>query len=375
MKDKDTLIKWCCRGLFFSIALILIYFFFKWLFPVLLPFILAFGFSRSVGRPAELISRRTPLPERFSRGAVFIFFTASVGTVIFLLVRQLFSEAGELARHLGEPQVLEGYAESFDGFINSVGDKFPFIKRLSEKADGGSRLSGIRDYLLDGIKNGAVSISSRIPSAAADILSYLPKLLFSGIITVILAFYLSLDPNLVGRSVSKLLDQKSYMTLYRIGQAVKKSTLSYLRGSAVLLIMTFAELFLAFTVLRVRYAFVLALGLALADLLPVIGVGTVLFPVGGIMAVAGDTRMGLSLIIIGAAVTVIRQLTEPKIIGRSVGLHPVYMLMSIYAGSKLLGFIGIIVGPIAAMTLSAVYPVLLPSKEEDTAVIGKRPPG
>ena len=85
--------------------------------------------------------------------------------------------------------------------------------------------------------------------------------------------------------------------------------------------------------------------------------------------------MGLSLIIIGAAVTVIRQLTEPKIIGRSVGLHPVYMLMSIYAGSKLLGFIGIIVGPIAAMTLSAVYPVLLPSKEEDTAVIGKRPPG
>jgi len=100
----------------------------------------------------------------------------------------------------------------------------------------------------------------------------------------------------------------------------------------------------------------------------------VLFPVGGIMALTGDSRTGLSLIAVAAAVTLLRQLTEPKIIGRSVGLHPVYMILSIYAGSKLLGFIGIIVGPIAAMTLSAVYPVLMPSQKEDTAVVGKRTP-
>ena len=374
MKDKDLFIKWCSRGAFLAVFLILIYLFFKWLFPIFFPFILAYGFSRLVKRPSELIVRRTPLPEKVSRGAVFIFFASAVGTVIFLLVRQLFSEAGELARHLGEPSVLEGYAESFDGFVSSLREKFPFIKRLSEKADGSSYLSGIRDYLLDGIKNGAAGISSRIPSAAADILSYLPKLLFSGIVTVILAFYLSLEPDLIGRSVSKLLDKKSYLTLYSIGQAVKKSTLSYLKGSAVLLVMTFAELFLAFTLIRVRYAFVLALGLALADLLPVIGVGTVLFPVGGIMALTGDSRTGLSLIAVAAAVTLLRPLTEPKIIGRSVGLHPVYMILSIYAGSRLLGFIGIIVGPIAAMTLSAVYPVLMPSQKEDAAVVGERTP-
>ncbi|MBR6557904.1 MAG: sporulation integral membrane protein YtvI [Clostridia bacterium] len=371
MKNKDILTKWCYSGIFIAVFLILIYLFFKWLFPVLLPFLLAYGFSRIVKGPADLISRRTPLPEKFSRGTVFVFFAGAIGTVIFLLVRQLFTEAGELARHLSQPEVLEGYATSFDGFISSLKYRFPFVNQILEKTSSSPTLSNIRTYILDGIKNSALGLSAKIPSAAADILSYLPGLLFSLVITLILAFYLSLDPTLLGRSTSKILDKKSYLTLYSISQAIKKSTLSYLKGSAVLFVLTFAELFFAFTVIRIRYAFVLALGVALADLLPVIGAGTIIFPLGGIMAITGDTRMGLSLIAVGIAVTVIRQFAEPKIIGHSIGLHPVFMLMSIYVGSKFLGFIGIVIGPIAAMTLSAVYPVIFESNKQDTAVIGK----
>ena len=124
-------------------------------------------------------------------------------------------------------------------------------------------------------------------------------------------------------------------------------------------------MFFAFTILKIRYSFILALVISLLDLLPVIGVGTVLIPWSIISFVQGNTTIGIALIILTIFETVIRQLIEPKIIGRSVDLHPIVMLFSVYAGSKLLGVWGILGGPAVAVAIKFTYPVLFPSKKED----------
>lgn len=60
---------------------------------------------------------------------------------------------------------------------------------------------------------------------------------------------------------------------------------------------------------------------------------------------AGKVALGIGLLVLTAILWVLRNFTEPKIVGKQLGIHPVISLISMFAGIKLLGFIGIFLGP------------------------------
>jgi predicted PurR-regulated permease PerM len=93
--------------------------------------------------------------------------------------------------------------------------------------------------------------------------------------------------------------------------------------------------------------FLLALLIALLDILPIVGTGTVLIPWAVISLIVGDYAKGICLLIMYAIITVIRQFIEPKIVGDQVGLHPVATLIAMIVGTKLFGAIGLFGLPIS----------------------------
>ena len=111
----------------------------------------------------------------------------------------------------------------------------------------------------------------------------------------------------------------------------------------------FAELTVGFISLRIEYAGILALIVALIDMLPILGVGTVLIPWGIADIIMGEYALGAALLILYAVIALVRNLIEPRIVGKSLGLHPLATLMSMYIGLKLFGFAGMIMVPIAVM--------------------------
>lgn len=120
-------------------------------------------------------------------------------------------------------------------------------------------------------------------------------------------------------------------------------------------LLTFGELFLGLLLLRERYAFLLAFLIALMDILPVLGVGTALLPWAIFRLLGGNTWGGVGLILLYAVITVVRQITEPHLVGKSIGLHPLVTLFAFFAGMKLFGFAGIFLGPIAALLIKAIF--------------------
>ena len=96
----------------------------------------------------------------------------------------------------------------------------------------------------------------------------------------------------------------------------------------------------------------MALLVAMLDLLPIIGVGTVLIPWSVMEIAAGDRFMGIGLIILFVVNSVVRQLVEPKIVGKSLDLHPIIALMLIYVGYSLFGATGLLLLPFAAVIVS-----------------------
>ena len=110
---------------------------------------------------------------------------------------------------------------------------------------------------------------------------------------------------------------------------------------------------IGFSILKVKYAFFIAIGVAFLDLLPFFGTGTVLLPWAVIKFLSGDYKMVIGLLIIWGVGQLARQLIQPKIVGESVGLSPIPTLILLFLGYKVGGVFGMIIAvPIGIIVLN-----------------------
>ena len=122
---------------------------------------------------------------------------------------------------------------------------------------------------------------------------------------------------------------------------------------------TFCELCFGFTILTAlgimsnSYMVLIAIAIAIFDILPVAGSGGILIPWALISMVTGNIKQGIGLLVIYAVITVIRQYLEPKIVGDTLGVNPIITLAGLYFGLKLFGVLGMFIVPISVMTLKA----------------------
>ena len=72
------------------------------------------------------------------------------------------------------------------------------------------------------------------------------------------------------------------------------------------------------------------------------------------------------VLILYGIITILRQFIEPKIIGKSLGLHPLISLISMYMGFRLFGVFGMITGPLTAMVISSIIRMKNGKNEADT---------
>ena len=100
---------------------------------------------------------------------------------------------------------------------------------------------------------------------------------------------------------------------------------------------------------------ILSIIIAIVDILPILGTGTVIVPWAIFSLIVSDYKTGIGLLILYAAVSVIRQVAEPKIVGNTLGLHPLATLASIYVSVRFIGFWGIFIGPIIALLICNLF--------------------
>jgi sporulation integral membrane protein YtvI len=105
----------------------------------------------------------------------------------------------------------------------------------------------------------------------------------------------------------------------------------------------------------VDYAITIALVTGIVDVIPYLGTGAVFVPWIIFEAVAGDMSRAIGLGVLYIVVLVQRQVMEPKILSSNIGLDPLATLISLFVGFKLLGFLGLIAGPVALVIINTLY--------------------
>lgn len=139
---------------------------------------------------------------------------------------------------------------------------------------------------------------------------------------------------------------------------------SYLKAEGILVLIAFAQVLLGLYILKaigftIEYPFLAAMGIAFVDALPILGTGTVIIPWAFISAINGDIKLAIGLLVIFAVISVVRQFVEPKIVSNNLGVHPIFTLIAMYTGFKIIGIVGLLIGPVALIVIKSVYGALI----------------
>lgn len=111
--------------------------------------------------------------------------------------------------------------------------------------------------------------------------------------------------------------------------------------------------------MNVEYPLLAAIAIGFVDALPILGSSTVIVPWVAIAAIDGDIKLGIALLILLAVISVARQLMEPKVVSKQIGIHPIFTLISMYTGFKAIGIMGLLVGPIVLIILKNIFGTLI----------------
>ena len=349
---KSLASKLFCIG-FFGILLFL---FFKYIFLVLLPFFIAWGIALPIYPLASKISKKTGISRKICSFILMLIFLSFVILLLFLIGNRILFELQRFGKWLLEnSDMIVSYFENFFDSIDSIGKRIPFLNKLQHIGFFENIIENI-DAVLTKIWDGLIEkLSESVPNMAGELVRSLPSALIVILVTVISCFYFSMDIDLVHKTVKRIFPQSisKYLPFFR--ERVFIAAKKYLKAYFLLFLITFFELLIGFLALGTDYSFVLALVVAVVDFLPVFGTGTVLIPWSITMLFMKNYYLGFGLLILYAIITVVRQIIEPKIVGKSFGIHPLLTLIGLYLGYRIFGIWGMIFTPIVIIILFSTF--------------------
>ena len=337
-------------GLCVVIFLILGWVFFKYVFDIIFPFLVAF-LVVAMARPIiNSLAKRTKVPKPIiSLFVVFMIFLVgalALGAIGTITVVQVVNIVEDLVDSLsGEA----GNINDFFELIDSFEDKAPFLRNFLKEGETLSSL--ISEMILDSAKG----LSTRFTGFIGKLISALPNIAVTLIVVGLSIFYFAKDYDKIGNHVFNFLPKRIGNIILIFKNDVLHVVSKYLKSYLILFIICFAEVFSGFLIVNQKNAFVLSLIISVVDILPILGAGTVLVPWGIIMLALGEYKMAIALIILAGVTYFSRQILEPKILSVQMNMHPLLTLFAMLVGLKIAGFLGLFVAPIVAFIIKITY--------------------
>lgn len=355
LKSKQTFI-WNC--LFAACIAAIIYLLFAYCIPLLAPFLFAFIITALITPLVNFLKAKLRISKKISAIFLVTLSYLILAGLLFLVGNGVYrwaSNAGGWFQTTFVPGAYSVFTRLTDWLNQVDSDLIPFLARL-------------RDGLISTIGSKVSSISANILSRVASIL---PSFLIGVIFSVVSTYFMATDTDRIRTYAATRQPEDLYRTLSAAYLSLKTTLGKYIRAYSLIFLITFAELTVGFLIAGISNFALVALLVAVFDILPVLGSSMILLPWSIILLLTGDYRRGGIMFAIYVVVIVVRQFIEPKIVGEHVGLHPLITVIAMYVGAKLFGGVGLLGFPICCAVLAqlsrAGFLDLLPKRREASA--------
>lgn len=302
------------------------------LLSAFLPFILAFLIAFLMEPLVIRLMNGLRIRRSYASLVTLILAILGISLFVFLVVVRLYNELSELSITLPN----YGY---LIGLLNHQIDTFEKFVKINPQIQ--TTLNSSTEALLSSLQTWAKSGSVVLLGFLAAVPGFLIVLVVSIVATLLMS---SSYPG-IKRFFQGLFPRRWHNSAQTVSQDLGLAIVGFVRAEAILISITGVILTTGLLLMGNRYAFTIGFTSAFLDLLPIVGTGMIFVPWIIGLLIMGFVSDAIKLIVIWIIALVIRQIMEPKIMSKSIGLHPLPTLISMYVGLKLLGGIGLVLGP------------------------------
>lgn len=320
----------------------IVYVVFEFAIPLLLPFIIAFCAAAIIRPLIRFFTNTCKIPKIINALFFTLLFYATVGVLAVLLGAQLFFAVRDWVIDLPSwfqntlVPAITSLVDTINDGLDNINPEIAGILEQNWRDISGKLVGVLSDY------------ATKVAEKTANIAISIPNALLMTVVTVISTFFMAKDSQLISKFIEKQFSGKALDIYHKVLESIRTVIFDYMKSYSLILVVTFLELWLGLTIVGIRNAVVLAVLIALFDIMPIVGSGMIMFPWAVVTLIQGPVTKGIGLLIVWAVVVVFRQYLEPRIIGMNIGLHPVVTLigmitgLSLFGAAGLFGFLGII---------------------------------
>ncbi len=335
--------------LLLSGAVLVCFLFFRYLFPILLPFFVGWMLSL-LFRPLAALLERHKVPA----------WIASFFCILLLLgVISLFG--GLIGDRIAEQA--KTFFTELPRYMNSLEDASQRFWTHFEEIS--STLPGIAQTIIEKLRENISAVILPLVKKGSSSLTGVPKFFLGALIALFSSYFFTKDRKVIHQVFENNVIPLLGSSVNRTKEQLKVSIWGYVKTQLILMGYTFMICIIGLFLLQSPFALLLSVIIALIDSLPFFGSGFILWPGALIHLLLGDVRLCIGYLIIYISVQIMRQIMQPKILGTQIGLHPLLTLFSMYFGYKCVGFWGLILGPFLAVLLRAYFRTRQEEAEED----------
>lgn len=338
------------------------------IFKVLFPFILGGVIAYILNIPMmkiESLLKRFIKKDKYNNLIRFIsiilsllLFVLVLVFIAFLLIPELINNFESLINSI--PKVIN----DLKVWVVDLLDKYPDIQSQINNAFSNSEhsVSSIVSSLLNYLLNSALGFIGNLVSSFATV--------FTAIVFSI--YMLSQKEGLI-KGFKKILyayvKKDNADSLMEVGKLANSTFSKFISGQCVEAVILGCLIFVALKIFNFPYALIISVLTAVTALIPIFG-AIIAMVIGAILIGITDPLKAILFIVVYQTIQQIEgNLIYPRVVGKSVGLSPLWTLLAITAGGSLFGIVGMLIGLPTASVLYALIKDSIDKKIKNKKIV------
>lgn len=321
---------------------------FRYLLPLILPFVTAYILIRLLFPLIHFLQKRLSFPNWLAYGGTLTVFFSLLSGGILLLGKYLIRQCRLLCTNA--PMYGQICCQTIESGCNklclSMDHYFRFRQGTTLKFIN-ARLDSISDQSMERFYQGACQTALEWIGGSINLLWFL-------LITFIGMIMLCKDLEPIHEIYRK---NRFYPQIHQVMHTMRTTGLAYLRTQVIIVFINWILCSTGLWLIRNPYFILIGLLISLIDALPVLGSGMILVPWGLYFIFQGQFYPAAVLLTTYLATLFTREFLEARLMGDGLHLFSFFTLASIFAGLKLYGISGIFLGPFSVVLIRAIYQV------------------
>lgn len=252
--------------------------------------------------------------------------------------------------------VIPEFIEAVSAISKTIPKDYVWVNEISEKLS--SLYPSFEDYVknldIKSIIDTSFNSAGNVVSVVVSFLSTLISRIVIFFIGFILSIYILLDKENLARQTKKVLmaffPDEVTKEVIRIIKLTNATFTNFLTGQCLDAVLLGVLFFISMSILRMPYALIISVLLAVTALIPYIGAFITLVVGAVLIAVSNPMKSLWYVVLFFVLQQIDENLLYPRVVGKSVGLPAIWTLIAALIGGSVFGFIGIIISiPISSI--------------------------